>query len=56
MGDAGLMYYTIGQRGGLGIGGQTAVTMPLVRCRKRFDQISSMSAKVSIMIRSCQQA
>ena len=36
---AGPMYYTIGQRGGLGIGGQIRWRQcPLVRCRKRPQQ------------------
>lgn len=48
---AGLMYYTIGQRGGLGIGGQHGQTTsdPWFVVGKILVQIHSMLDKVSIM-------
>ena len=54
---AGLMYYTIGQRGGLGIGGQHGGdNAPWFVVGKDLSKNISMSDKVSTMIRSCQPA
>ena len=51
----GLMYYTIGQRGGLGIGGQIGGdNEPWFVVGKDLSKISSMSVKVSIMNLWCQ--
>ena len=52
---AGLMYYTIGQRGRSQVSvGNTVETMPWFVVGKTSARISSMLAKVSTMTRSCQ--